>query len=246
MLIRTSSLKEVFLGGWGFIAWYPVAVPHAGNEKQHKKENPTYHSANSVASGRGKGMVRICCVHPAITEEREKRYKKKKKVTWEGQSNSCLTTGNGSSSMPLHTHVCIHAHTGTQAAPLQRDPMSMLPCIVWDGQENSLPGGMWHRPWAWPAGKRSAPLKCQLVHPLPLGNCVMQLGTRGTAGTSTTGTVTAAEWKQWGILHYGRSITFNVLGLKHGLTAQAMKNLKASTLIKTILFIYSQLHAKAS
>lgn len=38
----------------------------------------------------------------------------------------------------------------------------------------------------------------------------------------------------------------HVLGLKHGLTAQAMKNLKASTLMKTILRIYSELHVKAS
>lgn len=75
--------QQRHFSGWGFIARYPVAAPLAGNEKQHKKENPTYHSSNSVASGRGKGMVRICCVHPAITEEREKRYKKEKKKSLE-------------------------------------------------------------------------------------------------------------------------------------------------------------------
>lgn len=94
-------------------------IAQAGKEKQHKKENPTYHSANSVASGRGKGMVRICCVHPAITEEREKRYikikkREKKKSLQGGRETSCLTTGNGGSCMPFYTHVCIHAHTRRQ------------------------------------------------------------------------------------------------------------------------------------
>lgn len=131
--LRTSSLlKEVFLGEVSLHDTQWTAVPHAGNEKQHKKENPTYHSANSVASGRGKGVVRICCVHPAIAEEREKRYKKtkKNKVTWERQRNSCLTTVNGSSSMPLHTQVCIHAHTGSPCAERSYGHAAMH-CMRW-------------------------------------------------------------------------------------------------------------------
>ena len=32
----------------------------------------TYHSANSIASGRGQGMVGVSCVHPAVTGK--KRY----------------------------------------------------------------------------------------------------------------------------------------------------------------------------
>lgn len=38
----------------------------------------------------------------------------------------------------------------------------------------------------------------------------------------------------------------HALGLKHGLAAQEMKNLTASTVMTIILCIYTELHVKAS
>lgn len=46
------------------------------NSYRGKKEGHTHHSANSIASGRGKGMVWVCCVHPAIAEERKGKRKR--------------------------------------------------------------------------------------------------------------------------------------------------------------------------
>ena len=49
--------------------------------KEKKKGTSTYHSANSIASGRGKGMVGVGCVHPAITGERNPIRDKEKGKT---------------------------------------------------------------------------------------------------------------------------------------------------------------------
>lgn len=56
--------------------------------------------------------------------------------------------------------------------------------------------------------------------------------------------------KQWGVLQNEKGVqtlmVSHVLGLKHGLAAQEIKNFKASTLLVIILCIYTEQHVTAS
>ena len=199
--LRTSSLnKKVFLSEFSLLDTQWTAVPHAGNEKQHKKENPTYHSANSVASGRGKGMVRICCVHPAITEEREKRYKKRKEKKKKRKKKSHF--GGAEKQLSdhrqwkkqhalLHTcmRTCTHMHAGSPSSKRSYGHAAMHR-MRWARERPARRNVA--EAMSSTCRKSSAPLKWQLVHPLPR---VMRFGRRVTAGASATGMVTAAKWK---------------------------------------------------
>lgn len=58
--------------------------------KNKKGTHNTHHSANSIASGRGKGMVGVGCVHPAITGK--KKYNQgdqAKAVLWKNERVCC-------------------------------------------------------------------------------------------------------------------------------------------------------------
>lgn len=42
----------------------------------------TYHSANSIASGRGEGMVGVGCVHPAVTAKKKQSQRLNGTEAW--------------------------------------------------------------------------------------------------------------------------------------------------------------------
>lgn len=191
-------------------------------------------------------MVRICCVHPAITEEREKTYKKRERESlWGAEKQLSDHRQWKKQHALLHTcmHTCTHMHMG---------------CPSWKRAYGhaAMHGMRWARdgparrdvaaPGAQPVGKRSAPRTWQLLQP---SSRVMWWGRRVSPqcrrywhSTSCYMASTAGSPEQKGAR---TSMLSRVRRLKHSLTAQEMKNLMVSTLMMIILSIYTELHVKA-